>query len=759
MNLAEFLEQFGPAVSDAVIRTYPPIYDADARRASTFDLRQLLRRPLGAQGDAIRATALSLQRHPGTVVVGEMGVGKTFLAAAAAYLAGFRRVLVLAPPHLVKKWQREVLQTVPGARVAIVRTISDLERVRRLGGRIQFVICSREQAKLGYRWTPAAGMRATRDETGRLMRDEAGQIARLVCCPSCFTPAADDEEVPLNWHDLRAKKRRCQACDGPLWQADRSGPRRFPLADYIRRRMAGYFDLLVGDEIHEYKARGSAQGLAAGTLAEACGKTLTLTGTLFGGYSSTLFYLLWRFSREVRLEFGYREEGKWISRYGIVERITKKDPDAYSDDGRQSKRRGYLTRTVEKPGVSPAVLFHLIGNTVFLRLADVAQNLPSYTERVVLLPLDRGEHEDDLSQATCYQRLATDLRQAVLSALHEGSKRLLATYLQALLSYPDACTKGETVVDPLTTSVIASAPPLPDEVLYPKEQALLELVRRERARGRRVLLFITHTETRDISPRVRTILEREGFRVAVLKAGTVAADRREEWLNARVREGAEVLVCHPRLVQTGLDLVDWPSVVWLETDYSVYVMRQASRRSWRIGQHQPVEVTFFVYDGTLQAEALALVAAKMRSALMVEGELPEDGLAALEGDGQDVFLALARKLTDQGGVARQSLEALFAQRQAIEAESDDYLVNADWEVSNTSPDMPRSEPASSDGDSAELWTRVLVGGDDASASRTTSPSESRYGQEVTFEQLAELVGRPKRRLKAVPQAQLPLFTG
>ncbi len=78
-------------------------------------------------------------------------------------------------------------------------------------------------------------------------------------------------------------------------------------------------------------------------------------------------------------------------------------------------------------------------------------------------------------------------------------------------------------------------------------------MRREQARGRRVLLYITHTESRDISPRLREILERHKFRVAVLKAGTVAADRREEWVAARVREGAEVLTCHPRLVQTGLD--------------------------------------------------------------------------------------------------------------------------------------------------------------------------------------------------------------
>jgi hypothetical protein len=148
-----------------VIRTYPPVYDAQTRRTSIFDVRRLLRRPLGAQADAIRATALSLQRHRGTNVVGEMGTGKTTIAAAATYLAGFRRVLVLCPPHLVRKWQREVLQTVPGAQVGIVRRIGDLERARSNRGSIQFTICSREQAKLGYRWVPAVVSRAARDES------------------------------------------------------------------------------------------------------------------------------------------------------------------------------------------------------------------------------------------------------------------------------------------------------------------------------------------------------------------------------------------------------------------------------------------------------------------------------------------------------------------------------------------------------------------------------------------------------------------
>ena len=52
--------------------------------------------------------------------------------------------------------------------------------------------------------------------------------------------------------------------------------------------MKGFFDLLIGDEVHEFKGRGSAQGIAAGVLADACGKSLSLTGTLMGGYPRPL---------------------------------------------------------------------------------------------------------------------------------------------------------------------------------------------------------------------------------------------------------------------------------------------------------------------------------------------------------------------------------------------------------------------------------------------------------------------------------------
>ncbi len=99
MNLGQFIETYQAAITQAVLRTYPPVYTAQNRDQWGFDLRQMRRRPLGAQSDAIRAVAVSLQRHRGTNLVGEMGTGKTTIGAAAAYLAGFSSVLVLCPPH------------------------------------------------------------------------------------------------------------------------------------------------------------------------------------------------------------------------------------------------------------------------------------------------------------------------------------------------------------------------------------------------------------------------------------------------------------------------------------------------------------------------------------------------------------------------------------------------------------------------------------------------------------------------------------
>ena len=498
----------------------------------------------------------------------------------------------------------------------------------------------------------------------------------------------DKDGVPLTDAELSRKRRDCDRCGSALWQADGSGPRRYPLADYVKHRMKGFFDLLVADEVHEFKGRGSAQGIAAGVLADACGKSLTLTGTLTGGYSSTLFHLLYRFSPDIRAEFGRSEEGRWIQRYGFLEETVRHADDGDSlEDGRNSRRKGYRKTVRERPGLAPSALFHLIGNSVFLRLSDVASGLPPYEEQVLLSGMDRETDFTGFSQRKAYDAVFDTLRQALAAALQKGSKRLLATYLQTLLAYPDGCTRGETVFDPQTGNVLIQMPPLSEDKLYPKEQALVDLVAAERLAGRKVLVYATHTGTRDITERMEQFLITHGFRVAVLKADSVAPDRRESWVEERVKQGIDVLICHPRLVQTGLDLIDFPTLCWFETDYSVYTMRQASRRSWRIGQKRPVKVVFMAYRNTLQADALKLVAKKLQSSLAVEGELPEDGLAAFGDEGDDLMLALARQIVSgEEETDSESLEAVFAQARDAEASAEEFLVDGDWQAVEVEPE-------------------------------------------------------------------------
>lgn len=53
--------------------------------------------------------------------------------------------------------------------------------------------------------------------------------------------------------------------------------------------------------------------------------------------------------------------------------------------------------------------------------------------------------------------------------------------------------------------------------------------------------------------------------------------------------------CLPTNGQSGLDLLDFPTITFYESGYSLHTLRQASRRSWRIGQRWPVRVKFICH--------------------------------------------------------------------------------------------------------------------------------------------------------------------
>jgi hypothetical protein len=152
------------------------------------------------------------------------------------------------------------------------------------------------------------------------------------------------------------------------------------------------------------------------------------------------------------------------------------------------------------------------------------------------------------------------------------------------------------------------------------------------------------------------VLRQEGIRVAVLRS-SVATDKREDWYERQLKAGVEVVICHPKLVETGLDLLAFSTLYFCETGYSLHTLRQASRRSWRIGQRFPVRVKFVTYAGSMQETCLRLMGKKMLVALMMEGKFSGEGLQALDTD-EDLMSAMARELVEKAGIG-ESADAVW----------------------------------------------------------------------------------------------------
>jgi hypothetical protein len=592
-------------------------------------MKKLLRAPFQAQADAIQAAVETLRKQDSVMCIGEMGVGKTLIGSAVPYLMENGhppRVLVMCPGHLTRKWAREVTQTIPGAQVTIITRLSDVQAIdpheRHRG--LRYYIVSKERAKLSYAWRPAFNLRRN-----------------VPVCPDCGERVMDRDGVSVDPEMLARKKHKCAGCRAPLWQADNSRFRRFSVADYIKQRLKGFFDFFICDEVHELKGGATAQGNAFGTLAAACRKTIALTGTLLGGYASHMFYLNYRLNPRSMLAEGvhYGKEMNFISRYGVLERITRYYP---GDDNVCSKGRKGATVTRERPGVSPAIFSnHLMGSTVFLNLEDIALDLPELSEDIGPVEMD-----DDLAHA--YHALEDKVGAAMRKLLVTGSRKLLGTYLSTLLSYPDRPFQNEPIVYPGTDQVIALPIALSEKRIYGKERRLLDIVGDELSQGRRCFVYCVYTNRKDVTCRLKDILTGHGIRAEILRS-QVKPELREEWLRERLEQDVQVIIGNPILVQTGLDLLDFPTIIFYQTGYSIFTLRQASRRSWRIGQDKPVRIHYLHYRGTMQERALELVGKKLSASLAIEGKLTDDGLASMSG-GEDMTLMLAKALIDGAGI-------------------------------------------------------------------------------------------------------------
>ena len=415
-------------------------------------------------------------------------------------------------------------------------------------------------------------------------------------------------------------------------------------------------------------------------------------------YADDLFNIFYRMEpRTMASEgFAYGGQGRrdFQQQYGVLETIER----VRGTDNACSRATKKTIQVLKKPGASP-LLFgkFLMNTTAFLSLEDITDNLPRYEDSVLSVEMD-----EELAKA--YEELEEDIRAAMRA--HRGNKSLMSILLNTLLLYPDHPYGFEDIwaraFDPQTKEyvrfLVTTPMNLTEDRLFAKERALIADVREELRQGRRCQVYATYTGEKDVTLRLETVLRQAGFRVAVLRS-SVATDKREEWYERQLRAGVEVVLCHPKLVETGLDLLAFPTLYFYETGYSLHTLRQASRRSWRIGQRHDVRVKFVTYPGTMQETCLRLMGKKMLVALMMEGKFSGEGLQSLDTD-EDLMSAMARELVEKAGVGESAdkvwreldreREQLLPQPPAMRAEEDD---NSVFNLSGTELADPPAEQA------------------------------------------------------------------
>lgn len=660
---------------------------------------------------------------------------------------GNYRVICLFPDHLGSKWREEILATIPDAKVflfgeqgegckALLKDCGDIWRSLSNGtsrwtspNGPEWYLIGRDAAKLMPSTTGSCHVQKGKHRGKPYWDPTVKELVYprdLYLCPRCGEVVKDKNGSPIN--PLTSSKRlRCSTkmmveimeggsnqvsetsllegkdtgllpgmirerdgrkwrvteCGEPLWQYV-AKPKRWAPAVFINKKLRRAFQYMIVDEVHEQKARNTAQANAMGKIMSGCPNVLALTGTLIGGYAHNLFYLLFRFDARPLLDEGFTWSSAmaFTKKYGRIETTVtiRTDPEGrvtVSKGRCQSMRKEEDEKTSERPapGIMPALFGnHLIDRSIFLSLEDMSEALPTMREYVGGQPDSSYSSEDrqfwvdcrvemSRDQAVEYRSLEGILAAKCREMLIKGDMRLLGSMLSCLLGWQDRPWDWHPPedIDQSLQAIgyrqdggwieVVQPRSLPQSVIYPKEKALLEIVKNEHEAGNGVWVYAVMTDKRDVQVRLKMLIERElGLRVSILRSKSVAPKERLAWI-AKNGPKSDVIISHPQLVCTGVDFFakdksyNFPAICFYQCGFNLFTLRQASARAWRLLQWKGCRTYYLHYADTMQQKAMMLMARKMAAATQLDGELNVEGLTAISDEGSSA-IALARSISE-----------------------------------------------------------------------------------------------------------------
>ena len=719
-GFSDYLQQFGPTIAEKIKDSFTPLFDPENEQicerlneVNRYVKANVDYELFDAQLAAAEGLKRSLDNSKLAMIVAECGTGKTKIGSAALYAHQKKKSFnaVICPSHICEKWVRELHETIPNCYARVIDNFTDIDKmysIFKTGNQSVYCVISKEKARDGYMKQPSVVW---------------SKIKKAFVCPDCgetqtmpyfrdgikFTVNADS----LFYLRQTSQNHKCRNCKTPLWSAlnpdnhnsqwvkisdygfvhrdfahknlkqfklpqkyvpelqalcenpnmiipAKGAFRRYPISLYIKNHIK-HLDGLIIDELHQY-CGDSGQGQSMADLAQVAKKVVAMTGTLINGYSKGMFYLLYRLAPALMQldEQKFSKSSDFCKQYGIVERVFTQEKVSVNSN---SKAKRSPVREKFLPGVSPLVYTRfLLDNTVFLSLLDMGKELPDYEEIPVSVTLD-----DEIKEEY------TGLQDELLRLIKQDERmahKLMSTYLNLLTAYPDQPYGHPPIMNPFVEGDVLVTPKnIGDKnSILPKDKEVIELVERKVKSGEKVIIYTAWTRL-DTREKLYNLLTEKGYRVKILDT-SVSAKKREAWVEKKLKNGIDVLITNPALVETGLDLNAFTTLIFFNLAFNLYVFRQASRRSWRINQTAPkVEVYMFYYAVTLQHKALKLMANKLTAATIIEGGISDEGLAAMS-DCEDMTSKMAKELALGIKDSVEDLSAAFKKMALIKEVAD-----------------------------------------------------------------------------------------
>lgn len=412
---------------------------------------------------------------------------------------------------------------------------------------------------------------------------------------------------------------------------------------YLQRKGRHNVDFFIIDEMHLFLS-DSMQGEGAQRIASCAKKVLGLTGTVFNGMVTNLFFMLRNFfpaklkdlkgfyfnrnnlaASKTNFKNYYGNKEKVASPYSVDanrmrlegsrvtetlnQRPSKINSIGYTyidQDGsvRQDSTGFNEYKVKDIPGINPEIFTQVMSSCcIFMTMSDMSNELPEINESVISCELDSNIKNN-------YEKLLNEMKASDTPNLVKAQKiNKIAGWLDHPCIIPDdhfnfrSCDGNNNKLD-----------------------ELLKIVNHHD--NECVLVYTYYDKHSPINNEILQTLISNGIKANIL-TDSVAPAKRIDWFKKQKDNGVRVVIVNPKLIETGLDLLDFTTIVFYQLNSNFFTMRQASRRSYRLNQKNNISLYYLYYKGTVQENIISVMAERLKAVKILEGDFEDEGLEAM----------------------------------------------------------------------------------------------------------------------------------